>query len=165
MTRLSEADKAGAPTTAQEAAEVGYELRLHGRGIVAQLDKLGPLKAQAQYVLDREEATAGIAEQFEPRKSNEDQRRWITGRAELSRWAQARVIRLLRACETVGLEGIEDEEFTTVADLRFLVDLLKAAMHTADKAMRAHESDSTHQVTVTSWARREFEQTMDGRLD
>jgi hypothetical protein len=153
-----------APTTAQEAAHRGHLLRQEGRAHLDGYEAIGRLLARAEALLAREEALAGAAAGFEPRKSNEDERDWHLVRSELTANARNRMPDLLARAHAAGLEGLEGETFEFIGDLREFVSLVEVAERATEKRLRHHEREMQHQVSVTSWAKAEYEQTMKGRL-
>ena len=164
MNDLTDEQKANAPQTAQQAAETGDQLRREGREIIDDLGRYQVLLAKAQRWLGEEEALAYEAEGFAERRTSEDLRARESGKHPF-RTHVSDVAWLVRACESAGLAGIEGERVETIADLRLVVSLLKSAVSVAEKRLKLHDVDGRHQVSVTSWAKAEYGQVMDDRLD
>lgn len=157
-------DRATAPQTAQQAAQVGDELRREGRAIADHLAAVSVLLAKAERWLAEEEAIASEVEPFEARKTNADERNRAWGRHPF-RARTSDVAWLVKAAGSAGLDGLDGERVETVADLRLVRDLLKAAVSTSEKRLRLHDSDSRHQMSVTSWAKAEYAGVMEDRTD
>lgn len=163
-TPLTDADRASAPQTAQQAAEAGDALKVEGRTIVDALASYSVLLAKARRWLEEEEALAYEVEGFADRRTSEDLREKESGKHTF-RAHVSDVAWLVRACESAGLEGLDGERVETIADLRLVVGLLKGAVLVAEKRLKLHDVDGRHQVSVTSWAKAEYAGVMDDRID
>lgn len=164
MSDLTPDDRASAPQTASQAAEVGAQLRAEGRTLIDQLRAYSTLKAKAERWLEEEEAIAHEVEGFADRRTNEDERLLKSGRHTFRAHASD-VAWLVKACESAGLDGLDGEKVETIADLRLVVKLLKGAINVSERLLKAHDVDGRHQVSVTSWAKAEYAGVMDDRMD